>query len=35
MRFAQQPDNETAKAALGLSGKLVLGFTGSCAIGMA
>ncbi len=28
MRFAQGPDNESAKAALGLCGKLVLGFTG-------
>lgn len=27
-RFAQAPDTETAKAALGLQGKLVLGFTG-------
>jgi len=27
MRFAQGPDNESAKAALGLCGKLVLGFT--------
>ena len=27
-RFAREPDSETAKAALGLSGKLVLGFTG-------
>ena len=27
-RFMQQPDTEAAKAALGLSGKLVIGFTG-------